>query len=78
MRIVTRYINGYKIHGYEDTPVDIFNPVKSASVESEEISSWARLRRFELPETETMSTTKSAATEEYKISSWGRLHQIRS
>jgi len=73
--IVTKYINGYKIHAYEDVPIEkIFSPVKSASVESEEISSWGRLQKLQ----ETYEPIKSASTEEYKISSWGRLQKLRS
>jgi hypothetical protein len=75
MPIVTKYINGYKIHAWDDTPEEIFNPVKSASVESEKISSWGRLQKLQ----ETyQSPTKSAATEGHKISAFGRLHQLRS
>jgi len=73
--IVTKYINGYTIHTYEDTPIEkILNPVKSASVKSEEISSWARLYKLQNDESEI----KSAATEEHQTSSWARLHQLRS
>ena len=75
----TKIVNGCNVTMEDNTPdsaIELLtkSPLKSASVESEKISSWARLR--DLQET-YQSPVKSASTEEYQVSSWGRLHQFR-
>jgi hypothetical protein len=74
-----KIVNGCKVTMEDNTPDSATeyltkSPLKSASVESEEISSWARIHKLQ----ETYEPIKSASTEEHKISSWGRLHSIRS
>jgi hypothetical protein len=90
MGIVTKYLNGYKIHTFEETPIEkIFNPIKSASVEPEVLSSWARLDQsggfggHESPMRATKSASteskqKSASKEDSQLSSWARLDKLRS
>ena len=82
MKLITKNINGYNITMLDDTADSAIesltkSPLKNASVESEELSSWARLQKLyeRLPDYE--SPQKSASTEEPQLSSWARLYQLR-
>ncbi len=75
MPIVKKIINGYTIHAWDDAPVEeIFKPIKSASENKNEISSWARLLMLEKDE----SALKNASMEGREVSSWGRLMKLRA